>query len=152
MVAALLSSGRTARLVRDLREERGWVSSISVSNSSYCHQGLFTISSRLPSDGLDRVETAILAHLQRLVDEPVPIAELDRIRTQVANRFIFGSERPADRAALYGYYQSLLGDLNPALDYPQLIRDLNSKEIQQAVQERLSVQAYTAVAMLPDVA
>lgn len=152
MVAAMLSSGRTARLVRDLREERGWVSSISVSNSSYCHQGLFTISARLPGDSLDRVEGAILAHLQRLAEESIPVSELDRIRTQVANRFIFGSERPADRAALYGYYQSLLGDLNPALDYPQLIRDLQSKEIQQAVQDRLSVQAYTAVAMLPEAA
>jgi predicted Zn-dependent peptidase len=152
MIAALLSSGRTARLVRDLREEKGWVSSISVSNSSYRHQGLFTISARLPNDSIERVEATIVEHLQRLAEGSIPLAELDRIRAQVASRFVFGSERPADRAALYGYYQSLLGELSPALDYPQLIRELQPRDIQQAVQEHLSVQAYTSVTLLPEAA
>jgi predicted Zn-dependent peptidase len=65
---------------------------------------------------------------------------------------MFDSERPADRAALYGYYQSLLGELSPALDYPQLIRELQPRDIQQAVQEHLSVQAYTSVTLLPEAA
>ncbi|MBW4467494.1 MAG: insulinase family protein [Pegethrix bostrychoides GSE-TBD4-15B] len=144
-LAAVLGQGRTARFVRDLREERGLVSSISVSNMTYVRQGLFYIAAQLPSENLEAVETAILTHIRQLQVEAISEAELQRVRTIVANRYVFGNETPSDRASLYGYYQAVLGDLTPALTYPAQIQALTPQVLQAAVQQYLSPDAYQAV-------
>ncbi len=150
VVASILGHGRTARLIKSLREEQGLVSHISASNMIYRMQGAFCISAQLPVENLERVEAAILAHVQQLHDTLVAEAELARVRTQVANHFVFGNETPSDRAGLYGYYQSLVGDLTPALTYPQQIRALTTTDLQAAVQEFLPTHACGIVVVKPE--
>ncbi|NEP03945.1 MAG: insulinase family protein [Okeania sp. SIO2G4] len=149
VLATILSRGKTSRLVRDLREERGLVYSIGVSNMSHRHQGVFYISARLPEENLAEVEAAIAHHIHTIQQESVTETEIQRIRTLVANRFIFANETPSDRANLYGYYHSIVGDLAPALSYPQHIQALDSSDIQQAASKYLSVDAYGVIAFRP---
>jgi zinc protease len=149
VLANILGHGRTARLVQDLREERGLVSSISASNMTYHHQGVFSVSARLPVENIEKVEAAIAQHICQIQAEPVSAAEIRRVRTQVANHFVFGNETPSDRASLYGYYHSLVGDLVPALNYPTYIQALDGHALQQAAQQHLSAEAYSVVVMKP---
>jgi predicted Zn-dependent peptidase len=149
ILASVLGRGRTARFVRDLREERGLVSGISVSNMTYAHQGVFYISAHLPAEHLETVEAAILQHLQTLHQEPVSEFEIERIRTLVANRYVFGNETPSDRASLYGYYHAVLGDLAPGLDYPMQIRAIDAAQLQAAAQQYLSTDFYRVVTLKP---
>lgn len=149
VLASVIGQGRTSRLVRDLREERGLVSGISASNMTYIRQGLFHISAHLPIENLETVEAAILDHICRLHSEPISEAEIQRVRTIVANRYIFGNETPSDRASLYGYYQSIMGDLEPALNYPTQIQSLQAEDLQTAAQQYLSPDAYRVVILKP---
>ena len=149
VLASVLARGRTARLVRDLREERGLVSRISVSNMTYMQQGVFYISAQLPAENLSVVEAAIAQHIQQLQAEPISESEIDRIRTLVANRYVFGNETPSDRANLYGYYQAVIGDLLPALEYPARIQSLSTAALQAAAQRYLSPTAYSIVTLKP---
>ncbi len=149
VLAAILGSGRTSRLVRDLREEKGLVSSISVSNITQRLQGTFYISATLPVENLTQVEAEIAQHIQTIQTEPVAEWEIARIRTQVAIRFIFANETPSDRAGLYGYYQSMVGNLEPAFDYPARIQALNAATMQAAAKKHLSAKAYGAVILKP---
>ncbi|MGB3512823.1 MAG: pitrilysin family protein [Microcoleaceae cyanobacterium] len=149
VLATILSQGKISRLVRDLREERGLVFSIGVSNMSYRYQGVFYISARLPEENLAEVEAAIANHICIIQAESVTETEIQRIRTLVANRFVFANETPSDRANLYGYYQSIVGDLAPALNYPQHIQALDSSDIQQAASKYLSVDAYGVIVFRP---
>lgn len=148
-LSSVLGLGRTARLVRDLREERGLVSGISVSNMTYARQGVFYLSAQLPVENISVVEATIAQHIRALQTEPVTESEIERIRTLVTNRYVFGNETPSDRASLYGYYQSVIGDLAPALDYPTRIRALNATDLQAAAQQYLSPEAYRIVVMKP---
>ncbi len=148
VLSAILGRGKMSRLFRDLREERKLVSSISVSNLSQGIQGVFYISARLPQSNLKVVEEAIINHIYDLQTEAITPSELERISTQVANRYVFGNERPSDRANLYGYYQSLLGDLTPAFNYPESIRSLEIKDIQAAAQKYLNTKAYGILTIL----
>ncbi len=150
ILAAILSSGRTSRLVKELREERQLVNSISVSNMSNRIQGLFYLSAQLPSENIAQVEKIIVQHIAQLQTTLVTEAEIARIRRQVANRYIFGTETPSDRADLYGYYQSVVGDLTPALNYPQQIQSLDAKTIQLAARQYLSPSAYGVIAVKPE--
>lgn len=149
VLAGILGHGRTSRLVRELREERSLVSHVSAINMTQLLQGTFYISVQLPAENLQVVEEAIAQHIDKLCSSPVQEAEITRIRTQVANRFIFGNETPSERANLYGYYQSLLGNLAPALNYPNAIRALEPADVLAAAQKYLSPNAYGIVTIKP---
>ena len=149
VIAAVLGRGKMSRLFRDLREDRGLVSHISASNLTQAIQGVFYISAQLPTANAPAVEAAVQQHLRQLQAESISAAELARIRTQVANHFIFGNERPSDRANLYGYYYSQLGDLEPALTYPDRLQSLTREDIQAAVRRYLSADAYGIALMKP---
>lgn len=145
VLASILAHGRTSRLVRDLREQRGLVSGISASNMTYQHQGAFYISARLPEENVATVEQAIVEHIQAVQQELVRPAEIARVRTRVANQFIFGNETPSDRSGLYGYYQALTGDIAAALQYPLHIQAIEAESLRAAAQEFLSPTAYGAL-------
>ncbi|MBW4418685.1 MAG: insulinase family protein [Myxacorys californica WJT36-NPBG1] len=149
VLTSVLGHGRTARLVKDLREERGLVSNVSVSNMTYLHQGVFAVSAQLPVENIDAVEAAIVAHIEQLQSGRVTEAELSRVQTQVANHFTFGNETPSDRAGLYGYYQTLVGDLEPAFSYSAYIQSLSAADLQAAAQQYLPTDAYGIVIIKP---
>lgn len=150
MIAAILGHGRTSRLVQDLREQRGLVSNISASNITYQHQGAFYISAQLPTENVPMVEAAIADHIRRLQQDLITAAEIARVKTRVANHFIFGNETPSDRSGLYGYYHTLLGDLTPALHYPNYIQAIKADALQQAAQQYLSPDMYGVVVIKPE--
>jgi predicted Zn-dependent peptidase len=149
ILASVLSRGRTSRLVRELREERGLVSSIGASNMTYQHQGAFYISAQLPEENLAPVEAALAHHIRTLQEDLITEAEIARVRTRTANHYVFGNETPSDRAGLYGYYHTLLGDLDPAIHYPAYIQAVDARSIRVAAQQYLSPDAYGVVAIHP---
>jgi zinc protease len=149
IIAGILGHGRTSRLVQDLREQQELVSSISVSNMSNLLQGVFSISAKCNLENIATVEKAIAQHLRILHTEIVKESEISRIQQRVANQFIFGNETPSDRAGLYGYYQSLIGDLEPAFNYPQHIQSITATDLIQAVKNYLSPDAYGIVIVKP---
>jgi predicted Zn-dependent peptidase len=149
ILGVILGQGKVSRLYRDLREERALVRNIGVSNLTQTYQGIFYISAQLPVENLDEVEKAIAEHIERLQTELIPAKDIARIRTQVANRFIFANERPSDRANLYGYYYSQLQDLAPALNYPQHIQAVEASDLQAAAEKYLDPHAYGIVVMKP---
>jgi len=149
VLASILGRGRTARLIRDLREERRLVSRIAVSNLSYYHQGLFYISAELPAEHLQEVEEAIAQHIAQLHVDPATDSELSRVRTLVANRFVFANESPSDRSGLYGYYHVMTGGLDAAIRYPDRIQSIQVDALKAAAQTYLSPNAYAVLTMRP---
>jgi zinc protease len=150
ILAVILGQGKVSRLFRDLREDRGLVSQIGVSNMTQGIQGAFYISAALPSENLVEVESLIREHIRRLHQELVDESDLNRIRTQVANRFIFANERPSDRTNLYGYYYSQLQNLELALNYPCHIQSLKVEDLQEAARLYLSPDAFGIVTIKPN--
>ncbi len=149
IIAVILGQGKVSRLFRELREEKGLVNRIGVSNMTQTQQGVFYISAQLPAENIVEVEKLIREHLQRFQTELVATKDIERIRKQVANRFVFANERPSDRANLYGYYYSQIQDLTPALNYPSLIQAVSAEDLQVAAQNYLDPDAYGVVVMKP---
>jgi len=149
ILANILGSGRTARMVQDLRENRRIVDRISVSNSAMRWQGTFQVFAKLNVEDVAIVEQAIREHILKLYETPVTDEELAKIRTQVTNRFIFGNESPKERAGIYGYYDRIVGSLEPALNYPDLIKAITKEDIQAAVRKYLNPDAYGILIVKP---
>lgn len=150
ILAVILGQGKMSRLFRDLREDRGLVTQIGVSNMTQELQGAFYISAVLPSENIEKVELAIIDHIQKIQSELIDQNEILRIRTQVRNRFIFSNEKPSDRANLYGYYYSQLGNLDYALNYPSLIESISAEDLLKTAQKYLNTSAYGVVVVKPN--
>lgn len=150
VLSSVLGRGRTSRLVQDLREQRQLVTAISASNLSYWQQGVFSIAAQLPPENLEAVEAAIVEHVAQVCEKPIASNELQRVQTQVANRYVFGSESPSDRAGLYGYYQTLTSQLEHALTYPAKVQQLTTEDIQAAAQQYFDPEAYGVLRILPE--
>ena len=145
VLAVILGRGKLSRLFRDLRENRHLVHRISASNMTYKMQGAFSVSAQLSQDKLKQVQEAILKHIGQIQKEGVTQKELDRVCQNVANQFIFQSEKPSDRTNLYGYYYSQLNTLSPALEYANKVRMLTVEDIQQAALKYCPLDAYGVV-------
>ena len=111
VLAVILGRGKLSRLFRDLRENRRLVHRISASNMTYKIQGAFSVSAQLSSENISLVEDAVIEHIGKIQTEGVTQQELDRVCQNVANQFIFHSEKPSDRTNLNGYYYSQLQTL-----------------------------------------
>ncbi|MEM8676631.1 MAG: pitrilysin family protein [Cyanobacteria bacterium P01_G01_bin.67] len=149
ILSVILGQGKVSRLFRELREEKGLVTHVGVSNLTQTHQGAFYISAALPLENIAQVEQAIAEQIRILQTELISAKDIKRIRTQVANRFVFANERPSDRANLYGYYYSQLQDLAPALNYPEHIQAISAADLQIAAKKYLNPEAYGVVVMKP---
>ncbi|MGI0494523.1 M16 family metallopeptidase [Alkalinema pantanalense CENA528] len=149
VLSNILGHGRTARLVQDLREQRGLVSGIGATNITYQHQGLFCVTAQLPVEYVETVEAAMIDHVQRLQTELIPAAELEKVCIQVANQFVFGNETPSDRTNLYGYYYAMTGSLDPVYTYADRVRSLTPQALQAAAQKYLTPNAYGVVVVKP---
>ncbi len=148
VLSAILGHGRTSRLWNDLREKRELVNYISVSNMTNQLQGTFYIAAHCEVENLAAVEEAIVEHIRKIQTQ-IEQSEISRVRKRVANKFIFANERPSDRANLYGYYQTLVGDLEPAFDFPYHIQAQDADTLMQAAKTYLSADAYGVVVMKP---
>lgn len=154
VAACILGQGRTARLINDLREQQHLVSQISARNMTYGDQGVFYISATIATtentkERLAITEAAILEHVERLHTDLVEAKELERVRTQVANRYVFASETPSDRAGIYGYHHTLTGNVRHALNYPEAIRQISPEDVQLAVRQYLPLDAFGVMSLQP---
>ncbi len=122
VLAVILGRGKLSRLFRDLRENRRLVHRISASNMTYKIQGAYSVSAQLSADKISEVQNEIIGHIEKIQREGVTPKELDRVCQNVANQFIFQSEKPSDRTHLYGYYYSQLQTNSPALEYLDQIK------------------------------
>ncbi len=148
LLAATLTGGRTSRLVRELREERGLVQDINSSFSLQRDSSLFSITAWLDSAQLDQVEAIISDRLSELAAVPIGETELKRSQRLLCNDYAFSTETASQLAGLYGYY-STIAQPELAIAYPQVISSFESVELQQLASQYVSPLRYAAVILQP---
>lgn len=149
LLSVLLAEGRSSRLVRQLREERGLVEAVSSSFSLQQESSLFTITTWLEPQYLDRVEALIGDCLSELQTVPVCEAELSRCQRLLCNDYAFSTETPAQLAGLYGYY-STIAQATTAIAYPQCIQALQTEDLLRLANQYLSPCSYAATILEPN--
>ncbi|NJO80878.1 MAG: insulinase family protein [Cyanobacteria bacterium RM1_2_2] len=148
LLSVLLASGRTSRLVRELREERHLVQDITSGFSLQRDSSLFTITAWLDPEHLDQVEAIIGDRLSELAAVPVPQLELSRYQRTLRNDYAFSSETASQLAGLYGYY-STIAQPELAVAYPRVISSYTPDELQHLAEQYLSPLRYAAVVLQP---
>lgn len=148
MLASLLGDGRTSRLVHLLREQRGWVRAIGCSSLVLKEGGLFCIGAQLEPKDVARVEATILHEIEKLQQDGIGQAELDRTRRMLTHEFLFSAESPSQLAGIYGYYETL-GGVQLIQEYLELVQSFTPAQIRELAQQYLSPEAYVVTVLKP---
>jgi len=148
MLSAMLSEGRNAQLVRELREELGLVQDISCNFSLQQDSSLFTITAWLEPERIPQVEDIIRDRVQALGHQTISADTLKRYQRLLSHNFAFSTETPDQLASLYGYYGTL-ADPAYAMTYPQQVQMLSPELLQHLAYQHLAVEDCTVMIMQP---
>jgi predicted Zn-dependent peptidase len=108
LLGAILGDGMGSRLFLELRERRSLVYDVSTFSATYADAGSFGVHAGFdPEDG-ERVVRAVLHELDRIVQEPVAAAELDRARAYTRGRLELRMEDSGAVAGWIGTGEALL--------------------------------------------
>jgi zinc protease len=148
LLSVLLAGSQSARLVRELREEKHLVQEICSSFSLQQQSSVFTITAWLPPENLERVEALIGDRLSELATQPILGIELNRHKRLLCNDYIYSTETPNQIAGLYGYY-STIATAEVATRYPEQIRSFTADELCDLASHYLSPYRYTVTVLKP---
>lgn len=137
-VADILGRGRTSRLYRSLVEEQKLAVQAQVGGGlpgvKYPH--LF-LALAVPARGVsnDQVRDALRAELQRMVDEDVTDAELERFKTRAKADLIRSLTGDAGLASQLVTYQTLTGDWRELFRYVDRMAAVTKADIRRVAGE-----------------
>ena len=149
VLAVVLGSGRSSRLFQEVREKQGLAHSIDAWTYNPGRAGLFGISLLVDADKFEVARDAALAEVERLKEQPVTMAEINKAIKQ------FVSATLGTRKTMQGQAQDLGGcwlaanDLNFSERYLAAVRRVTPPDIERVARQYLTPGNRTLYALLP---
>jgi predicted Zn-dependent peptidase len=134
LINALLGDGMSSRLFQTIREEQGLAYDIGSYMNTYYETGDLVVSAGVDPSQTELVIRAIVSELERLVANPVPADELDRIKAYMRGGVLLGLEGTQQVASWLGSQESLR---NTVIDVDEVIKHIDavtSQDIQRVAQ------------------
>jgi zinc protease len=148
IAGALLSDGRSSRLYRALKEERRLVNSVWAGYDGYGALGIFTMGAETTDDDPLACEQALFTEIDRLVTEPVNAEELQRVKTRVESRRLYGQEEVLGMARNLAAYETL-GDYRLSDEMLARLQAVTGDDVQRIVEHYIRPERATLVEYLP---
>jgi len=99
---AVLGDGTSSRLFCAIREDRGLAYAVHSTISRYSDAGLWMAYAGVAPETANAVADLLLAELNRLRSEPIPVDEIALAKARIRGSFILGLESNANRAMRLG--------------------------------------------------
>jgi len=147
----LLVNGQTSRLQRSLVRERGVVSHVGAFGAPGHRRPnlfLFRLVPRHPHTPQD-AETALYEELTRLATEPIPAAELDKVRTRVAADFLRGLDSNAGLASQLTYFQAVVGDWRYVVRHRDVVSGVSADDVARVARTYLVPDNRVVATLVP---
>ncbi len=127
-----------SRLMRNIREEKGFTYGIDSDLDTYRFDGTFGIAADVANENLEEVRLEILVEMDKLRQEPVPAHELDMVRAYLLGGLIMDLDGPL---AVSSRYRSAIIKGYDADHHLQrlddTIRSISAAELQDLAQRHL---------------
>jgi predicted Zn-dependent peptidase len=107
LLSTVLGTGMSSRLFTEVRERRGLAYYIYALNHSYTDAGSLYTQAGVDIERIDEAVTTIATELRKIVQEPVPEAELEKARNVAKGRFVLQTESPHG-LIMYGLRREVL--------------------------------------------
>lgn len=160
IIQTLLSTGKASRLYQRLIERDQSVTVASATYHDHIDPSLFYIQAELkPEFKLEDVERAIYEEIDRLKNEPVSIAEIEKAKRQIEADLVMSNEEPLQQAILMGQYETIASEervpeqargykyLDTVLDY---IRAVTAEDVARTAQKYFTQDNRTVGYLIDD--
>jgi predicted Zn-dependent peptidase len=136
LLNTVLGEGMSSRLFLEVREAQGLAYAVTSSLSMMDEIGLLVVYAGVDSQRTQQAIRAILNELDRLRQEPVPVAEIQKAREYVKGRLVLGLEDSGAVSVWYGG-QAVLLDKMLSLDEVLAAYDAVTAEDMQRLAQTL---------------
>ncbi|GBD17172.1 putative zinc protease [bacterium HR26] len=147
MIDAVLSSGMSSRLFKEIRERQGLAYEVYGYFREYMDVGEAVVYAGTDVEQVGRAIQAILRELDKLRREPVPPDELERTKELRKGRIVMGLEDSRAVASWIGGQELVYGEILTPDEVIARIQAVTSDDIQALAGELFQVQRY-ALALL----
>ena len=134
MLNGVLADGMSSRLFQEIRERQGLAYDVSSDVESYYETGALVIYAGVDPERTEATLRAILAELARLQEEPVPAAELRRIKEYTKGRMVLRLEETHQVASGVGGEEILRNRITEIDEAIALVDAVTPEEMQQLAQ------------------
>lgn len=150
VLAQILGGGKSSKLYRDIKEQKGLAYSISASNGSYKDDGIFYISANFVPANAEKLEKAIFEEIKYIQKYGVTEEELKIAKNTIEQETYYSRESTSDISSELGYIMTVSG--NPELynNYVENIKKVTSKDVQSAAQKFLGINKSAVSLALPE--
>ncbi len=150
VIETLLSNGRSSRFNSRLVEKEQMALFVGANNPMNFDPGLFTVTAQ-PRSGVsaEKLEGGVIEELERLKNETVSAAELDKARNLILAGFYRQLKTIAGKANLIGQAENYFGGYAKLFDYDQRINKVTAEDIQRVAKKYFTAQNRTVATLKP---
>ena len=148
-LAIILGQGDTSRLVRDIKEKKQKVYSISSWSYTPMDPGVFGIDAELDEKNIEIVKSEILCHIKKIKEGAVSREELDRAAIKTVNEHIFSLQTVEGLARNMGSDETYTHSLEFSNNYIRKIQKLKPEDITRVANKYLREDTLTTVVLVP---
>lgn len=134
LLNGVLADGMSSRLFQEIRERQGLAYDVNSDVENYYETGALIIYAGVDPERAEATLRAILAELARLREEPVPEAELRRIKEYTKGRMVLRLEETHQVASSLGGEEILRNRITEIDEAMALVDAVTSEEMRQLAQ------------------
>jgi predicted Zn-dependent peptidase len=152
LISALLSSGRTSRLHERLVLEEAIALAVTTSSGfpGIRYANLFVVYGQPRSPyGPDDLEASILDELDRLLTEPVPPEELDKVKNLVRAETVRSLASKSELAASLAFHELFAGGWERLFTDLEVYDDITAEEVMRVARETFVAERRTVGVLVP---
>ncbi len=150
VIQTLLSQGRSSRFNTRLIEKEQMAVYVGANSPMSLDPGLFTLTGQPRSGvGVEKLEAGVLEELERLKNEPVTPAELEKVRNIILADFYRQLKTIAGKANLLGQAEIYYGGYARLFEYDQRINQVKAEDIQRVAKKYFTAQNRTVAVLKP---
>ncbi len=135
LLATVLGGGMSSRLFQRIREEMGAAYYVRANNDSLTDHGALEIGVGADTKRVKEVIKVVLEECRRLIAEPIPLAELSRVKDYIIGNLYLDLETSSHLAFYYGLQEILRHRLETPEAYVRKMKAVTAKDIQKIAKD-----------------
>ena len=150
VLSKVLGGGKSSRLYRDIKEQRGLAYSISASNGSFRDDGIFYITANFTPTCLDKLEKSIFEEVKNIQKYGITDEELNRAKNMIIQDTYYSRESTSNITSELGYIMALTNSSALYDNYVDCVKKVTAEEVKAAANKFLGVNRSAVSIVLPE--
>ena len=149
VLSEVLGGGKSSKLYRNIKEQKGLAYSISASSGGFRDDGIFYITANFIPSSLEKLEKAIFEEISYIQKYGITDEELQRAKNMIIQNTYYSRESTSNISSELGYIMTLTNSSELYDNYVDGIQKVSAEEVKSAAQKYLGINKSAISIALP---